>query len=220
MSLGILLVDEVYVIGADEFDAILMSQFDEHLVGLLLQGERLTVSALRRILHLVALQLQVVVIAEDALVPLYGTACTFDVAVQDLTRDLAGNTRRTDNQALVVALQLSMIGTRTHIVAVHPGVGDQLYQVLIALVVLSQHNEVVATLVLATVFLLLRPILGHIHLTAKDRLERFKSFLLSLFIHADTVVVKLLDAEHITMVGDGHAFHSISYRLVDKLRNL
>ena len=57
VSLGILLLHEVYVVGTHELDAILSCQLYQHLVGLLLHGERLAVGPLRRVLHLVALQL-------------------------------------------------------------------------------------------------------------------------------------------------------------------
>ena len=57
VGLGILLVDEVHVVGADELDAILVGQLNEHLVGLLLQGEGVAVGADVGVFHLVALQL-------------------------------------------------------------------------------------------------------------------------------------------------------------------
>ena len=55
VSLCILLVHKVGIVGADQLDAILMSQLDEHLVRLLLLREGLTVSTDSRVFDLVAL---------------------------------------------------------------------------------------------------------------------------------------------------------------------
>ena len=120
VGLGVLLVHEVYIVGADELDAILMGQFYQHLVSLLLQGERLTVSPLRRVLHLMALQLKIVVVAKQIVIPLHGLTGTGHIALQNLGRHFACNAGRADNQSLVVALQVGTVGTGTHVVTVHP----------------------------------------------------------------------------------------------------
>ena len=97
-----------------------MGQLYQHLVGLLLQGERLTVSPLRRVLHLVTLQLQVVVVAKQIVIPLHGLTGTGHIAFQDLGWHFAGNAGRADTQPLMVTLQVGTVGTGTHVVAVHP----------------------------------------------------------------------------------------------------
>ena len=147
MGLGILLIDEVGIVRADELDAVLVGQLDEHLVSFLLQGKRLAIGADGGVFHLVALQLQVVVVAKDAMVPLDGLAGSCDVAVENLLGHLAGNACRTDDEPFVVALQVFTVGTRTHVVAIHPRAAHQLDEVLVALVVLGEHDEVVAALV-------------------------------------------------------------------------
>ena len=53
VSLGILLVDKVAVVGADYLYAVLLCEFQNLLVGTLLQRERLAVGALIGIFHLV-----------------------------------------------------------------------------------------------------------------------------------------------------------------------
>ena len=55
---------------------------------------------------------------------------------------------------------------------------------------------------------------SHIHLTSDDRFERLKSLLFSTFIYLGTIVGKLLDTKHHTVVGDGHSLHAVSHRLV------
>ena len=217
MGLGILLVDEVDVVRAYELDAILMSQFYQHLVGSLLQREGLTVGALGGVLHLVALQLQVVVVAKHVVVPLDSLAGARHVAVEDLLGHFAGNAGRTDHQSLVVSLQVFAVGTWTHVVAVHPCVRHELDEVLVALVVLGQHDEVVAALVFLAPSQRLRTVTRDIHLAAEDGDERFQPLFLPLLVDVDAVVVELLDPEHVAVVGDGHALHAVGYRLVNEL---
>ena len=53
-----------------------------------------------------------------------------------------------------------------------------------------------------------------IHLTAKDGNEGIQSFLLTSFVDAAHIVVKLLDAKHIAVVGNGHASHSVGNSLI------
>ena len=81
VCLGVLLIYEVGVVGADELDAILVGELDEHLVGFLLQGECLSIGADGRVGHLMALQLQVVVVAEHTVVPFDGLSRTGDIAL-------------------------------------------------------------------------------------------------------------------------------------------
>ena len=57
VSLSILLVHEVSIVGANELDAVFMSKFYNHLVGLLLKRECLAVGPYRRVFHLMTLQL-------------------------------------------------------------------------------------------------------------------------------------------------------------------
>ena len=61
---------------------------------------------------------------------------------------------------------------------------------------------------------------SHIHLTSDDRFERLKSLLFSTFIYLGTIVGKLLDTKHHTVVGDGHSLHAVSHRLVYNAGNL
>ena len=53
-----------------------------------------------------------------------------------------------------------------------------------------------------------------IHLAAEDGDKGVQPFLLATFVDAAYIVVKLLDAEHVTMVSDGHTPHTIGNSLV------
>ena len=68
---GILLVHKVAVVGANQLHAVLLCQLYQHLVGLLLQWECLAVGAYRWVGNLMALQLQIVVVAPQVLMPFY-----------------------------------------------------------------------------------------------------------------------------------------------------
>ena len=214
VSLRILLVHKVGIVGADQLDAILMSQFDEHLVRFLLLREGLTVSADSRVFDLVALQFQVVVVTKYTMIPLHSLTSTLNVAIKNLLGHLAGYTCRADNQALMVFLQVLTVGTRTHIIAVNPRTADQLDQILITLIVLSQHDEMVTTLMFLITLERLRAIARNIHLATENGLERFQSLLLATFVDTIHIVVKFFDTEHITVIGDSHTFHAITNSLV------
>ena len=167
-----------------------------------------------------ALQLQIVVVAEDALVPFNGLAGTGDIALQNLVRHLTSNTGRAHDESFVKALQVGTVGAWTHIEAVDPRTRDELDQVLIALIVLRQHDEVIAALVFLAVLLLLRSVLGNIHLATENGLEGFQAFALALFVDADAIIMKLLDAKHVAMIGNGHASHAVTDGFINQSRYL
>ena len=120
MGLGIVFIYEVNIIGAHHFHAVFLGQFQDDLVGFLLQRVCLTVGYLRRILYLMTLNLKVVVFAKDVLVPHDGFFCSLDVAVEDASGHLARNTCRAYNQALVVFLQFMMVGAWSGVETIDP----------------------------------------------------------------------------------------------------
>ena len=216
MSLSIFLIHEMRIIGAYQLDAIFTSQLYQNSVGFLLHGECFTVRPDMRVLYLMALQLQIVVITEYPLVPLDGLTGSCDIPIQDLSGYLTCYTGGANNQTFMELLQISTVGSRSHIEAIHPRPAHQLDQVLVTLVVLGEYDEVVASDVRLIGTARLISVLGYVHLTAEDGLERLLPFFLSFAVHLITIVEELLDTEHITMIGNGHATHAVGHRLVHK----
>ena len=72
------------------------------------------------------------------------------------------------------------------------------------------------TLVLILVLLLA---VGHIHLTTEDRLEGLQSLFLPASVHLITVIEEFLDAKHVAMIGDSHAFHIVGNGFVYEFRD-
>ena len=120
MCFGIVLVEEVRVVGADELHAVLACQFDEDRVHALLHFVGLTVGSLCGVLHLVALQLQVVVVAPDVVEPADCFFCTFHVAPCYLLGHFAADAGRADDESLVVLSQVLVVGTGSHVEAIYP----------------------------------------------------------------------------------------------------
>ena len=120
VGFGILFVHEVGIIGAYELDAVFLGQFYQHAVGFLLKGEGFAIGTDGRILHLMALQFQVIVVAENPMIPLNGLAGPGNIVADDLGRNLTGNTGRTDDEVFMEALQIFPVGAGTHIETVNP----------------------------------------------------------------------------------------------------
>ena len=219
VCLGIVLVHEMAVIGAYQLYAIFLRKLYHHLVRLHLQRIRLPVCPQIRVVHTVALQLDVVVLAEHPVIPFYRLACSGNVIVEDFVRHLATETRRADNQSLVILLQILAVGTWSHIETVYPRVAHELHEVVITRLILRQHNQVITTLV--ALFLMSGPasVSRDIHLTAQYRLEWFLAFLFQFLVHLIAVVKEDLRAEHIAVVGYRHTLHSVAHSLVYELFN-
>ena len=147
MCLGIVFVHEMGVVGTYHLYAVFFGKLQYHPVRLLLQRECLSVCPLVGIFHFVPLQLQIVVVAKHPLIPLYRLTCSLDVVAQDFCRHLAGDTCRTHDEVFMISLQVLAVGSRTHVESVYPCTGNELYQVLVSVVVLGEHYQVVAALV-------------------------------------------------------------------------
>ena len=170
---GIFLIHKVAVVGAHQLHPIFMRQTDQFLIGPLLQGIGLTVGPLIRVRNLMTLQLQIVVLAEHALIPTHGLFGSFQIALQDFVRYLTGNTGRTDDQSFLMRLQLHPVGTGLSIETVGPGFRHQFDQVVIALLVLGQHNQVITAVIALVLFHLKQTSGRHIHFATENRFEQF-----------------------------------------------
>ena len=92
----------------------------------------------------------------------------------------------------------------------------QLDEVFVAAVVFSQHDEVVTTHVAHVLDLVEPTAASHIHLTAEDGLEGLFPLGLQLLVNRVGIVEKFLDAEHVSMVGDGQSSHPVGNSLVNE----
>ena len=211
MGIGILLVDEVAVVGADELDVQFAGKLDQRVVdqALLLVGLMVGASYGR----LVALQLQIVVVAEHALEPLDRLTRLIHLTAHDHLRHLAAQAGRAADDPLMVLLQLTVVGPGVIVHALGPRVRHDLDKVLVPLQVLGQQDQVIA--VVSLVDAVMARVVGDIHLAAEDGFELFLALLTPLTVHLAHIVVELLDAEHVAVVGNCHAPHAVGYSLVN-----
>ena len=87
----------------------------------------------------------------------------------------------------MVFLQFLAVCSRTIIETVDPGIADEFDQVLIAVGILGQHDEVIA---------------------AKVFLGLFQAFV---------TVMKFFNTEHVAVIGNRHASHAVLNSFVHKL---
>ena len=170
VRLSILLIHEVNVIGADYLDIVLLGQFQHLDIGLLLQGEGFPVGMDIGVGHLMTLQFEVIVVAKEILIPLDGLLGLVQLVIDQGTGHLTGNASRADNQPLVILFEFTPVGTGTHIVPFGPGTRHQFDEVVVPLLILSQHHQVISALVRFTLTMSHRAT-GHVHLTTDDGLE-------------------------------------------------
>ena len=117
----------------------------------------------------------------------------------------------------MVFLQVGAVGAWTVVVAVYPGPRDQFDEVFVPMIVLGQHDKVVAGVVAVLLHLVLLTMTGNVHLAAKDGLEGLLSVFLPVFVDFGTIVRKLLNAVHHAVVGDGHTPHTVADGLVHQV---
>ena len=96
--------------------------------------------------------------------------------------------------------------------ALSPAVGDNFNEVLVALQILGQQDQVATDIALVDV--LMAVLVGDIDLTAEDGLELL--IIAPFLVQLGHIVVKFLDAEHVAVVGNGHAAHAVGYSFVDQ----
>ena len=189
VRLGILLFDKMDVVGTYQFDAVLARHLDKVGIHLVLQDEGLVVGP--RHGGLVALQLQVVVVAENPLEPQDGLLGSRQVARQYFAGNLATQTGRADDEPLVIFLEFVLVGTGTRVETLGPPFRHQLDEVVIPLQILGQHNQVITAIIDGTLadgdavhlvdhgtahlarsgLLVGEPTAGHIHLATQDGFE-------------------------------------------------
>ena len=117
-------------------------------------------------------------------------------------------------------LQIFPVRTRTTVETIHPRAAHKFDKISIAVKILGEHYQVIASPVSSILILILFASSCHIHLTSEDGFERFLTLFLSSFVDRTDIVGEFLNAKHIAMVCNGHAFHAVSNGLVHQLRNL
>ena len=193
----VFLVYEVNVVGGNDLHPVLLGQLEKGgdigaLAFVHVQGQA-------RHLGLVVHYLQVIVLSEEVLVPFDGLVRPGDIARQDAARNLARHAGRTADEVLVVFLHNLVAHTRLVVVfSFDMAGGDNLHQVLVAVVVLGQQDEMIVFAVLGVFDTVVVP-LGHINLTADN------GFYAGMFFG---IFEELLHPVHIAVVGDGQAGHT------------
>ena len=100
--------------------------------------------------------------------PLHGLFRFVHLSGKDFLGYFPADAGRADNESFVVQFQVLRVCSWTHIVAVNPGTGYELNEVVVARLVLGQYDQMPARLVyLAFLQLLVSPA-RHIHLTPED----------------------------------------------------
>ena len=169
VCLGVLFVYKVDVVGTYYLDIVFLGQLQHVGIGFLLHGIGFVVGT--RHSGFMTLQLQIVVLAKEILVPAHGFLGFFQLVVDNLFGNLATDTGRADNKSLMILLQFAAVGTRAHVVAFGPGMRYELDEVMISFFVLCQYNKVPAALVGFALFLV-HAAACHIHFATDDWLEK------------------------------------------------
>ena len=226
----------MHVVGADELYVMLAGELDQLRVDFLLNLEDVA----RRVGHFgrMALKLYVVVVAENAFPP-----CNLFVKASGLnqTGNLTAETRRSDDEAFAVGLEFMFVSARMGIETIGPGFRHEFYQILVACLVLCQHNEMAPLVVTVNDFR--QAFLGHVHLAADYKTEVlvlyavdpafdllgfrrvaalfgfFELFLVALQATAVDIIIYLFHTEHIAVVCNGHSGHAVGQRLVNERRH-
>ena len=202
LRLGVRLLDVVDVVGAHQRHATLMGEPDQQRVGPLL------------LLKAMVLQLQVVAVAEDRLEPEDPAPGLLVAVVQQVLQDLAGQTGREADDPLAVLLDQLVVDAGTVVLALHPGDGVELHQVVVALVVHGQQDQVVPVAPVALAHFLVGAVgvalRVDVELAADDRLD---AGLLAGLVEVD-------GPEHVAVVGDGQRPHARRQRLLHVVLDL
>lgn len=160
-------------------------------------------------------ELDVEVIAKDFLVPEDGLFRLVNLSLADIARYFSCKAGRGGDDAFVMSAQGFVVSTRSMVVAIDPCFADYLDEVVIAYLVFGEENEVPSAFVYAVVLFEVEASACTIHLTSEDGLELL--FFWFSIIDLVAIVEKLLDAKHVAVVSDGHAFHAVLDGFVHQL---
>ena len=208
MRRAVLLAHEVHVVGGHDLDAVLLRQLEDAggVFLLLLVEVQRHAGHLRLVEH----HLEVIILPEDALVPLDGLINAPGVAREDPAGHFARHTGGAADQPLVVLLQHLVAHARLVVHTLDVSGGHDLHQVLVAVVVLGQEDEVVVLLVVVVLEVVV-VVLRDVDFAAEDRLH-----VRVLLGH----VAEVLDAVHVAVVRDRQARHAELLRAAEELLDI
>ena len=200
-------VEEVDVVRGDDLDVELLPQFEHALHdGGLARVETAVVVNRRagdvRLRGVVEHHLQIVVVAEEVLVPLRDALRLVHAVRVDGARHLAGDAGGGANQALMVLFEQVVVDARVVVEAVDVGFGDEAHEVVVAGEVLREEDQVVAAFVLVARRVVARG--GDVRLAAEDGLDGRQ---VAVALLGAALVVERLQGEEVAVVGDRQRGH-------------
>ncbi len=193
---AVLFVHEVHVVGGHHLDAVLPGEFED--AGAVFLLSLVDLERKTGDLRLVEHYLEVVVVAEHPLVPLYSLVQGRVVAREDVPGYLSGHAGRAADEPFVVLLDDLVAHPWLVVHALDVAGGHYLHQVPVAGRVLGQQNQVIVLLVRVVLGLVV-VVAGDVDFAAQNRLDRRV---------LPGHVEKVLDAVHVAVVGDCEARHA------------
>ena len=200
---GVFGQNEMHVVRADVFDSAFGRQLQQGLIDQ--QLILVHVGVLARVTRRMELQLQVIVVPEDALEPAHDLFSLLHVVAHDGLGNFAAQTCRAADQSFVVLFQQFLVDTGLVIESFGKGVGDDLAEIVVTREVLGQQNQVIARLLVLVLF---EAVAHDVGFAPQNRLDAR--------IGGD--VVEVLDAVHIAVVGNGQSLHTEGFGSFDERR--
>ena len=144
-------------------------------------------------------------------------------------------------------LKVCAVGAWFVIKSVNPGARHEFYEIFVSVVVLGEHNQVVARGIAVFLYLVFLLVVRHIHFAPENRLEsqnavlifyivlnfffaffvsflefflKFCEILLCVSFYFRYVVGKFFYSHHVSVIGDGHAPHAVGNGFVYDVGNL
>ena len=157
---------------------------------------------------LVPLHLQIIVVTEDGLVPCGYALRLLRLSFHNGLRHLSAQTGRATDYTLVVLLYKLVVNARLVVETLNISLRRELDEVVVAVHVLGQHDQVVGALILAALAVK-TAVPRHVHLATHDRLQW------SLFLSHR--IQELLYAEHIAVIGNSQGRLTVSHGSIDQV---
>ena len=193
---GVLFAQVVAIIGGDDRQAEVLAEFQQFGVGLTL--------AVDAVVH----EFQVhVVVPQDVAIAVDGVRRLFQVAVEDVSVDLALEAAGEADQPLGVLGQKFLVDARAVIKTLQERLAQEAGEILVAGVIARQQGQVMRRRADALAAAVEARGRRHVGLAAQNRLDAARLRRL----------VEFHGAKHVAVVGDGHGRHAQLLGAVEKL---